>query len=339
MRVSAAAEPTSTAPASGYPRLDARNQKVIPDRILGCNSVSCELSPAPRECYTTGLMEFTNSEAVCFVPDQTSLEEALSRTTHLGIGAHPDDLEFFGWHPILECFQKKEFWYTGVIASDGRSSPRAGQYKDFSDDDMVKVRLKEQRHAATTGEYSCLVSLLHPETGEVLGGSPRALVEDLKQVIEACRPQHIITHNLADSHPHHLVVALSAITALRESGFTPASFYGGEIWRSLDWLVTADKLTFDVSDHQNLSNALMGVYDSQITGGKRYDLATAGRKRANATYYDPLATDQSTALEYGMDLLPLLHDPTLSPTDYVSGLISNFRREVTGRLDGLQKSL
>ena len=83
----------------------------------------------------------------------------------------------------------------------------------------------------------------------------------------------------------------------------------------------------------------MGVYDSQITGGKRYDLATAGRKRANATYYDPLVTDQSTALEYGMDLMPLLHDPKLSPSDYVAGLIANFRGEVTGRLDELQNSL
>ncbi len=284
-------------------------------------------------------MKFSNLEAVCFVPDHTSPEDALSRTTHLGIGAHPDDLEFFGWHPILECFQRKDFWYTGVIASDGRSSPRAGQYENFSDDEMVKVRLKEQRHAATTGEYSCLISLLHPETGEVMGGCLRPLVEDLKQVITSCRPAHIITHNLADSHPHHLVVALSAVTALRELPYLPSTFSGGEIWRSLDWLVTADKLTFDVSEHQNLSNALMGVYDSQITGGKRYDLATAGRKRANATYFDPLVTDQSTALEYGMDLMPLLVDPNLSPTDYVAGLIANFRNEVTGRLSELQKSL
>jgi LmbE family N-acetylglucosaminyl deacetylase len=284
-------------------------------------------------------MNFLSPHAMVFVPDNSSAEVALERTTYLGIGAHPDDLEFFGWHPILKCFGEFDQWYTGVVASDGRSSPRSGLYADYSDQKMVEVRLKEQKHAATSGEYSSLVSLLYPETGEVMQGSPRPLVEDLKQVISASRPEHVVTHNLADSHPHHLVVALAAVTALRELDFQPESFYGGEIWRALDWLTTRDKLTFDVSEHQNLSNALMGVYDSQITGGKRYDLATAGRKRANATYYDPTSVDTATALEYGMDLMPLLRDRDLSPSEYVSGLIENFRSEVSGRLEVLQSDL
>ena len=284
-------------------------------------------------------MNFEHPDARVFVPDRSPENIALSRTTHLGIGAHPDDLEFFGWHPILECFQDKNLWYSGVIASDGRSCPRAGQYASFSDEEMVKVRFKEQQHAAVTGEYSALVHLLHSETGEVMGGSPRPLVEDLKRVIEASRPNHIITHNLADSHPHHLVVCMSAITALRELEYRPQSFYGGEIWRGLDWMTTVDKLVFDVSDHQNLSNALMGVYDSQITGGKRYDLATAGRKRANATYYDPLRSDTTSALEYGMNLMPLLLHPHLNPDEYVASLIANFQKEITGRLLGIQNHI
>jgi LmbE family N-acetylglucosaminyl deacetylase len=284
-------------------------------------------------------MNFINPQAGVFVPDRSSVETATERTTHLGIGAHPDDLEFFGWHPILQCFEHSTQWYTGVVASDGRSCPRSGQYCDYGDEEMVQVRLKEQKHAATVGEYSCLISLLYSETGEVMQGSPRPLVEDLKLVLSATKPDHIVTHNLADSHPHHLVVALAAVTALRELDYHPETFYGGEIWRALDWLTTTDKLIFDVSSHQNLSNALMGVYDSQITGGKRYDLATAGRKRANATYYDPLSTDTATALEYGMDLMPLLRDRTLSPSDYVSRLIKNFRNEVSGRLKALQSHL
>ena len=35
-----------------------------------------------------------------FFPDQLSDDEALSRTTHLGIGAHQDDLEFMALHGI-----------------------------------------------------------------------------------------------------------------------------------------------------------------------------------------------------------------------------------------------
>lgn len=284
-------------------------------------------------------MKFSQNQALIFVPDQSDEIVALARTTHLGVGAHPDDLEFFGWSPILECFESPELWYTGVVASDGRSSPRAAQYGSLSDQEMVEVRLKEQQHAAVSGQYSAVVHLLHSETGSVMGGRPRPLVDDLKGVIERTRPDHIVTHNLADSHPHHLVVAVSLVTALRELDYQPQTFYGGEIWRGLDWLTTADKVVFDVSDHQNLSNALMGVYDSQITGGKRYDLATAGRKRANATYYDPLATDTSTALEFAMDLMPLLLDPTLTPAAYVQSLIARFRDEVSSRLDALRDQL
>lgn len=285
-------------------------------------------------------MNLSQPEARIFLPDRScSQVEALARTTHLGVGAHPDDLEFFGWHPILQCFENKQLWYTGVVASDGRSSPRAGQYADYDDSQMVEVRLKEQQHAAVTGEYSAVVHLMHPETGAVMGGAPRPLVEDLKNVVRASQPEHIFTHNLADSHPHHLVVALSLVTALRELDYRPRTFYGGEIWRGLDWLTTSDKVVFDVSAHQNLSNALMGVYDSQISGGKRYDLATAGRKRANATYYDPLATDQATALEFAMDLMPLLEDQTLDPASLVATLISNFQNEVCGRLHELKEQL
>jgi len=58
------------------------------------------------------------------------------------------------------------------------------------------------------------------------------------------------------------------------------------VWRDLDWLVDSDKAPFDVSEHENLQAALLGVFDSQIAGGKRYDLASMGRRRANATYFE-----------------------------------------------------
>lgn len=284
-------------------------------------------------------MNLSQPSSIIFVPDRTAPDQALGRTTHLGVGAHPDDLEFFGWHPILQCFEEPDLWYTGVVASDGRSSPRAAQYARYTDEQMVEVRLKEQQHAAVTGEYSAVIHLMHAETGEVMGGAPRPLVDDLKQVLAATQPRHIVTHNLGDSHPHHLVVAVSLVTALRELNYQPETFCGGEIWRGLDWLTTADKLVFDVSKHQNLSNALMGVFDSQITGGKRYDLATAGRKRANATYYDPMSTDTATCLEFCMDLMPLLADHGLSPSQYVGGLVSRFQQEITHRIDSLQERL
>ena len=279
-------------------------------------------------------MLFKQATARIYVPDRSEPEKALAETTHLSVGAHPDDLEFMNWHPILSCFADPESRFSGVVVSDGRASPRSGLYAGYSDEEMVQVRLKEQRHAAFTGEYGCVVHLMYREDSEVLAGASEPLVEDLTAIVEASRPRHIYTHNLADRHPHHLVVALALIKALRRCGHRPETFLGGEVWRSLDWMTVEDRVTFDVGVRRNLTNALMGVYDSQISGGKRYDVATEGRKRANATYGDPLSTDESTHVEYGMDLRPLLTDPERCPIEFVTALIDRFRSQVENQLRG-----
>jgi hypothetical protein len=52
---------------------------------------------------------------------------------------------------------------------------------------------------------------------------------------------------------------------------------GCEVWRALDGIVDAEKMMMDLSGHENLQMALLVVFDSQITGGKRYYLASMGR--------------------------------------------------------------
>ena len=71
---------------------------------------------------------------------------------------------------------------------------------------------------------------------------------------------------------------------------------------------------------------LIGAFDSQIAGGKRYDLAAAGRKRANATFLDSHAVDRATAVEYAMDLTPLVRDPTLDVTRWTLQLVERSPR-------------
>ena len=46
--------------------------------------------------------------AEVFVPDASEAASALGRTTHLGIGAHADDLEIMAFQGILECFQRED---------------------------------------------------------------------------------------------------------------------------------------------------------------------------------------------------------------------------------------
>jgi hypothetical protein len=97
-------------------------------------------------------------------------------------------------------------------------------------------------------------------------------------------------------------------------------------------MVDADKVAFDSSARENLQAALLGVFDSQICGGKRYDLATAGRRRANATYYASHATDVTTGMIFAMDLAPLVESPQVDVRAFVQVHIDRFAQDVAARL-------
>lgn len=77
---------------------------------------------------------------------------------------------------------------------------------------------------------------------------------------------------------------------------------------------------------------MLGVYDSQISGGKRYNLAAMGRRRANATFYQSHDVDSATQLSYAMYLTPLIHDDSLEIVGFVSENILAFQNEVVDLL-------
>jgi LmbE family N-acetylglucosaminyl deacetylase len=162
-------------------------------------------------------------------------------------------------------------------------------------------------------------------------------VEDLKQILRAMQPEVVYLHNPADKHDTHIGVLLRSIAALRavRDSVRPKKVYGCEVWRNLDWMPDEAKQVLPSSAKPNIAAALVGVFDSQISGGKRYDLATAGRRLANATYFASHGTDQETALSFAMDLTPLIEDPSLSIAEYVLGFIDSFRADVQRRLTPL----
>jgi len=164
-------------------------------------------------------------------------------------------------------------------------------------------------------------------------------VSELAALIAAAQPEVVYTHNLADKHDTHVAVALRTIEALRRvpPALQPAAVYGCEVWRDLDWMCDEDKVVFDVTDRENVAAALMGVYDSQVSGGKRYDLATAGRRLAHATFSASHAVDTAEALIYAMDLTPLIADPALDPKELVTAHIARMEQEITNRLGRLSE--
>lgn len=278
-------------------------------------------------------MRFHLDTAEIYVPDQLSVEQALRRTTHMTVSAHQDDIEIMTAQPILECFQQEQKWFTGVVVTDGRGSPRGDQYADYSDEDMRLVRFKEQRKAAFVGEYAAQVMLDYPSK-IVKDASRREPVEDLVTLLQIARPEVVYTHNLADKHDTHVGVALRVIAAIRDlpEGERPAKLYGCEVWRALDWMEDADKVPMDVSAHENLQTALLGVFDSQVAGGKRYDLATMGRRRAHATYFETHGVDLTTGLSFAMDMTPLIENRDQDPTAFIQGFMDRFALDVFDRI-------
>ncbi len=278
-------------------------------------------------------MKLNRGTAEVFVPDGRPPADALARTTHMAIAAHPDDLEILAFPGILACFQREDRWLCGLVMTDGSGSPRDDLYKGYTDQEMRIVRRKEQRKAAVLGEYTAQVLLDYPSDA-VKDGSDPAPVDDVVRLLQAARPEIVYTHNLADKHDTHVAVAVRVIEAIRRlpAAERPQRLYGCEIWRGLDWMVDADQVAFDCSEHENLQAALLGVYDSQISGGKRYDLATMGRRRANATYHDPRSVDVATGLALAMDLTPLVVNPGLELGRYVQGFIDRLSQDVGERL-------
>ena len=276
---------------------------------------------------------FTLPSAEIFVPDGLAPEVALRRSTILGIAAHQDDLEILSFDGILRAFGRSDQWYTGVVMTNGSGSPRANRYATYTDEQMMAVRRQEQKKAAVAGEYGAMVFLDYPSAA-VKSGSDHRPVDDLDALFRVACPDVVYTHNLADKHDTHVGVALKVITALRAlpPERRPKQLIGGEVWRDLDWLRDEDKIVGDLTGGSNLAAAVLGVFDSQIAGGKRYDLATLGRRRAHATYFASHATDKAEELCFCMDLTPLLNDPALTPETLVERYITRFAAEVVARI-------
>ena len=260
-----------------------------------------------------------------FVPDRSPLDVALARTTHLGIGAHPDDLEFMALHGILECHGRDDRHFTGITVTTGAGAPRSGRFADVGDKELAAIRRDEQDEAARVGGYSAQLQLGFSSIKS--RAAREALTDQLERLLLATRPRVVYTHNPADRHPTHLAVFAATLRALRRlpAGARPERVLGCEVWRDLDWLPPDARVALDVSARPELAEELFGVFRSQIEGGKRYDLAVAGRQRANATFAESHAPDGPERVTFAMDLTPLVESPDIDPGEFVAELIDRFR--------------
>ena len=282
------------------------------------------------------MIKLSHTGADVHIPDSLSYPAALERTTHLAVGAHQDDLEFMAMHGILECYDSNDNWFGGVICADGAGSSRTGRYADVTDEQMQTIRAEEQREASRIGKYGFVAQLNFPSTA-IKRIVNNQLIGDLVNILRVTSPKIVYTHNLADKHGTHVAVTLSLIEAIRSMKpiERPNRLIGCEVWRDLDWLPDSEKVIMDVGANPELSAKLNATFDSQISGGKRYDLAVEGRRRANATFLNSHSADQFKSVCLGLDLTPLIKNDSLIPTDYILKFIENFKADVAGQISAL----
>ena len=258
-------------------------------------------------------------------------EAILQKVSHLAIGAHQDDIEIMASDGIFRCFQNQEQWFAGVTCTNGAGSERGGEFAQMSDEQMQEIRAEEQRQAAVMGEYAFIAQLGYSSSA-IKSQCNAKLLEQLQEIIEKTQPQVIYTHNIADKHRTHVAVVEHVVCALKNLSYKPIQFFGCEVWRGLDWLPDEHKIVFDLSSHVEGVAKLISLFRSQNAAGKRYDLATLGRMRANATFFDAHSLDQSQAAWYAMDLMPLLDDPKLTIRQYLQSMLNLFEQQALSQL-------
>jgi LmbE family N-acetylglucosaminyl deacetylase len=286
-------------------------------------------------------MNLSRPDADIFVPASgpsagLAPAAALARTTHLCVIAHQDDIEINAYPAVAECYGRADRFFTGVVMTNGAGSARTGKYAAVTDTEMQGIRREEQRTAATLGKYNLQLQLSHP-SADVKSSGHAGVAADLGAIFSGCRPSVVYLHQPADKHDTHVACLLRCLEALRAlpRDRRPARVLGVEGWRDLDWLADDQKVPMDASANPALAEKLVAVFESQIAGGKRYDLAAMGRRLSNATFFASHATDKTNAISFAMDLTPLVHDEKLSIADFTAAHIERLRADVTARIKKL----
>lgn len=282
---------------------------------------------------------FNPNTDILLTREGDALRPALDSITHLCVAAHQDDVEIMAQSAIDECLNSKTKFFAAVILCDGAGAPRSGAFAEMSDREMQLVRKEEQRCAARLGNYRVTLQFGH-SSAAVKDKDNKAVQHDLHTLFQYCRPKVLLTHNPADKHDTHVAVLLHCLDALKKlpAAQRPEQMLGCEVWRSLDWLCDSHKRGLDAGKNPALAAQLLACFQSQIKGGKRYDLATEGRRKANATFHQARQSDQKEALIWALDLTPLLKEDAAPLCDFVSGEIDAFKEEVKERIQRLSNS-
>ena len=235
---------------------------------------------------------------------------------------------------ILACFRPARQVVHWASWPPTAPAARATAYtRTITDEEMRAVRRTEQKKAAFVGEYAAAgVFLDYPSLRSRT--PPSRPGGGHKAADRRGRPEIVYTHNLATSttRTSRWRCGRSPPSAGCRRKTAAASFTAARCGAvSTGWRTTTRWCSHSTSARTSPWRCV-GVFDSQIAGGKRYDMATMGRRRANATYYESHAVDAGQSMNFAMDLTPLIQDDKLDANKYVQRYIEHLAQDVSQRI-------
>ena len=212
-----------------------------------------------------------------------------------------------------------------------RFGTRAAVIAAHTDAEMVEVRRDEQRRAAELGGFGAVVQLGHPSGDVKSADGVTSLADELASILEvspSAEPLHAQSGRQA-RHPSsgdggdRARGTPTADDACDRRGSSASR--GGAT--STGW-ATARSCGSTPRRTSALAQQFAAVYESQIDGAKRYDVAIQGRRRANATMHGIRSTDDAEEVIVAIDLTPLLRNDDLDPVEYTLAAIDRLRADV-----------
>ena len=276
----------------------------------------------------------SRQDADIFVPDGAPMPDALRRTTHVCVGAHQDDQEFMAFHGIAECFGRKDRGFAGVVVTNGAGSSRTGIYADYTDEDMMRVRVQEQRKAAVIGEYACQIQLMHPSADVKKPGHPGVLADLAADPRDRRGPRWSTSTTPPTSTTRTWPCCLRTIAAIRSLPTEQRAEAGARL-RDLARPRLAERRRQAGPARRPRSRTSPPRSPASSTPRSPAASATTSRWPVGAPptrrFFESHATDKADALSFAMDLTPLVEDDTLDVLDYTLGFLRRFENEVRDR--------
>jgi LmbE family N-acetylglucosaminyl deacetylase len=254
----------------------------------------------------------------------------LQKCTHLGIGAHSDDLEIMAAHGIQECFEASDKWFVGLTLTNGAGSPRPEDLKKLDEADYIKLRIKEQMEAAKRGRYSA--QLMLQWTSSQLRSVDSKVIDEVLKIIEITKPEVIYTHSLFDTHATHAATAVAVIRAVEKLAVAqrPKSILGCEVWGGMEWVPKSYKVFLPTGRFEFLEKELISVFKSQIVDGKDYVGGALGRRKSNAVFQDSYQLDQHSGGIYALEMNHFLGKKLKTVVDEIH---SEFKKDQESKLN------